>query len=367
MTEASPGLVSDEAGQLRAPIRPAAVVSAPPPARLARLRGWAGRHRPELLLVALSITFPELLTGSTPTLVLFDPISLAFLLGLYGAGVLLIRETSVRRGGGWPMILLLGGAYAFAEEAIGTKTYFDAALIGPGGAYGHSFGVNWLWVSQLTIFHAVFSIALPILVVQSVYPRTPGLRFFTDRGYRYLAVVFGLTVLAMFALFGWGWHLGWPYILGSLAAIALFTALAVRAGPSFPPLPRVPGSGTVPEAAAVGALFVWSFFTINWIGPSLRLPLPALIVGMVAVSVATLVYAVPRLSGPGRADRRLAFTAGAISFLVVLSFVTMIGGNFLVGGVDALLVLSFVRWARGLDPSPVPSIPPGASAAPAGG
>jgi hypothetical protein len=335
------------------------------PSRPARLIPWGRRHRAELLLVILSITFPELLTGSTPVFTLFNPIALAFLLGLYGAGVLLIRETSVRRGGGWPMILLLGGAYAFAEEAIGTKTYFDAALIGPVGAYGHSFGVNWLWLSQLTIFHAVFSIGLPILVVQIVFPATEGQRFVSDRGYGALLAIFTATVVAMFALFGWGWHLAWPYILGSLAAIAAFTALGLRSAPTFPRLPEFVGDGSVPEAAAVGAAFVWTFFAINWFAPIFHIPLLVLIVGMVALSVATLGYLVPRLAGPERADRRLAFSAGAISFLVALSLLGALGGNFLVLGVDAAVVYAFARWARQL-PTP-PGSPRPSSPAPSGG
>jgi hypothetical protein len=322
------------------------------------------RHKPELLLVALAITIPELLTGSTPVFVLFNPISLAFLLGLYGAGVLLIRETSVRRGGGWPMILLLGGAYAFAEEAIGTKTYFDAALVGSTGAYGHFLGVNWLWLFQLTIFHAVFSIALPIMVVGIVYPSSIGRRFVTDRGYRALIGIFAMTVTAMFLLFGWGWHVAWPLVVGSLVAIAAFAGVALRSGPAFPKLPKFEGEGSIGGAAAVGALFVWSFFGINWLGPVLHIPLPVLIVGMIGVSVAALAYAVPRLVGPSMADRRLAFVAGAISFLVVLSLFEALFGDYLVLVVDVLLLYGFVRWSRNLAPQGPPSVPLGAALPP---
>lgn len=325
-----------------------------------RLAAWVRRHRPELLLVALSITIPELLTGSTPVFVLFNPISLAFLLGLYGAGVLLIRETAVRRGGGWPMILLLGGAYAFAEEAVGTKTYFDAALVGATGAYGHFAGVNWMWLFQLTIFHAVFSIGLPILVVGIVYPGTVGRGWFSDRAYRELLAIFALTVLAMFALFGWGWHLGWPYVAGSLAAIGAFVLVATRSGPGFPRLPAWPGPGSVPASAAAGAVFVWSFFAINWLGPSAHLPPEVLIVGMTGLAVATLAYIVPRLSGADHADRQLAFTAGALSFLFALSLFTLFGGNYLILVVDAILLWAFVRWARPFSRTAGPTVPGGA-------
>ena len=124
------------------------------PGRASRVPVGLRRNAPWLVLIVTSITFAEFLTGSTPVLVpLLDPLSALFLVGLYGAGVLLVREASIRWNKGWPTILLLGAAYGIAEEGLGTKTFFGPAGVGYLGVYGHFVGVNWVWAVELDLFH----------------------------------------------------------------------------------------------------------------------------------------------------------------------------------------------------------------------
>lgn len=91
----------------------------------------AGRRnrRAAWTLVVLTPLIAELALGSTP-------IRMAWLVLLwvpiYGAGVLLIRELVVRRGRGWPSILLLAAAYELLEDGIGLQALtsphlYDAA------------------------------------------------------------------------------------------------------------------------------------------------------------------------------------------------------------------------------------------------
>ena len=63
---------------------------------------------PWLALLLVSPATGEVLSGSTPPRELLNPIGWAFLLGLYGGGALLVRETAFRWHKGWPSILALG-------------------------------------------------------------------------------------------------------------------------------------------------------------------------------------------------------------------------------------------------------------------
>src|SRR5206468_474013 len=54
-----------------------------------------------LALVLLSPVIAEMLSGSTPPLEWLNPIAVLFLIWLYGAGVLVMRETAVRWKTGW--------------------------------------------------------------------------------------------------------------------------------------------------------------------------------------------------------------------------------------------------------------------------
>jgi hypothetical protein len=78
----------------------------------------------------LSPGIPEYLTGSSAVnVIVLNPIwfvcGLIANLGLYGPGVLLIREAKVRWYKGWATVLLLGAAYGILEEGIALSTLFN--------------------------------------------------------------------------------------------------------------------------------------------------------------------------------------------------------------------------------------------------
>jgi hypothetical protein len=245
--------------------------------------GVRRRLRPNLpwiLLILCSITFAEFLTGSTPVLEpIVDPVSALFLVGLYGGGVLLVREAAVRWRKGWPTILLLGMAYGIVEEGIGTKTFFGPAGVGELAVFGHFAGVNWVWAVELTLFHASFSIGLPILVVGLMFPATEGRSFLASRR----AVAFTLfsflaTVAAMFYLFNPTETPSFVLLLGTVTLVGGLLLLARRAPRS---LAFVGGgssdrSGSHLHPAARGILFVWGFFGLAWIAPAV-VAVPAIV------------------------------------------------------------------------------------------
>jgi hypothetical protein len=145
------------------------------------------RWKPLLALVVLSPFFAEYMTGSTPVTLLLNPlsfvISAAFLAGLYGTGVLLVRELAIRWNKGWAAILLLGTAYGILEEGVAVHTFFatGGTTVGVFTTYGHFLGTNWVWAVGLAGFHGAVSIALPILLVGLWWPEWRQLRLLEGR------------------------------------------------------------------------------------------------------------------------------------------------------------------------------------------
>ncbi len=52
------------------------------------------------------------------------------------------------------------------------KSFFDPGWMDIGilGSYGRWLGVNWVWTVELTIYHAVISIGIPILITTLLFP-----------------------------------------------------------------------------------------------------------------------------------------------------------------------------------------------------
>ena len=158
------------------------------------------RAHPALFLGLLA-PMVEYLTGSTQIswLVMNPPLFFAFLaqnLGSYGLAVLLIREARVRWRKGWATVLILGAAYGILNEGIGAATLFnphDAGTLGIVATYGHWLGVNWVWAVDLVlIIHPLFSVALPLLILDLTLPETRGRSLLTPRQVRW--ALLGLVV-----------------------------------------------------------------------------------------------------------------------------------------------------------------------------
>lgn len=88
------------------------------------------KSRPILLLLLLSPGISEYLSGSSAlNNIILNPPAFAFgviaNLGLYGPGVLLIREAKIRWHKGWATVLFLGAAYGILEEGVAPSTLFQ--------------------------------------------------------------------------------------------------------------------------------------------------------------------------------------------------------------------------------------------------
>lgn len=204
-------------------------------------------HVPALItLLLLSPVAAELLSGSAPPMEFFTPFALLFLVFWYGVGAILCRELSIRWGSGLVGLFLLGATFGVVEEGILVKTFFDphALDLGVFQIFGWWAGANWPWILMLTLYHAVVSISLPVLVVHSLWP---GEREQPWLSKKFIAVLLGL--MALLASFGWfvlspageepAYVPGLGQFLGALAAAAGLALLARRIKPGPTPVTLV--------------------------------------------------------------------------------------------------------------------------------
>jgi hypothetical protein len=216
-----------------------------------------------LLIIASCLA--EFLTGSTPILgVLTSPLGFAFNVGLYGGGALLIREATIRWRKRWGAVLLLGGAYAVGEEGFAAKTMINpmSPIIG-NQLYSHWAGVNWVALTNLTVFHAAFSIAVPLILVELFFPETKGRRLLGNGGIALVGGVYGLTVFLL------TFFLGDPYVpslgvdLFLVAYASAFIAAAYLVPRSFLQAKRERPDRRERNFILLGLGFMGGFFLIS--------------------------------------------------------------------------------------------------------
>jgi len=293
----------------------------------------------------------ELLSTSAPPAEYFNPIGFVILHVLYGGGALLIWElVRSRRGGVW-RLLLLGVAYGLAEEALMCKSVFDPAWpdLGSLDVYGRALGVNWVWAVELTIYHAVYSIAIPIGIVCLVWPQARGRAWIGRRGRVVLAVLWVLNGVFLFAAITpyrppalqYGITMVLVVVLVLIAckrpgvtgqAAGLDTAGRIdraAAGEPLPhPLHQAESEAVKPPMRAiwfglVGWVASLAFFLSAWVLSKAEVPVGVTVGAIVGVPVA-VVLLVRRLSG-GRwrwwPRPVAALITGALAFLVFLCVV----------------------------------------------
>ncbi len=332
------------------------------------------RLAPVLVLLFLSPAVAELLSGSTPLGRFFTPLSLTLEVGLYGAGAVLIRELARRRGLGWSRILILGAAYGMVEEGLQIQSFFNVhhADLGNLAVYGRALDVNWVWAEHLTGYHAVWSITIPILLTELLFPARRALPWLGKVGLRVIGIVFALDILVGFALFTLGFHIAYGYVppaIPYLATVGLVCALAWLAlrQPARPASVSVAAFQPAPSQPAPRpwllrlfsfcAAFTWFFIFLGFTGPQSRIPAPVTML-MAALLAWGIWVVIRRWSAPARLwdDRhRLALATGPLLLLALFSLLVLpfshtpgkdFAGQFLVGLVTILLLIAFAWQVR---------------------
>jgi len=130
------------------------------------------RIPPALALFLLSPVVGELLSGSAPPAEFFTVFGFTVMSLLYGGGAVLARELKVRWNKGIGSLLLIGAAYGVIEEGVMVVSFQNPNWMDVGvlGSFGRWMGVNWVWAVELTIYHAIVSITVPVMLMELVYP-----------------------------------------------------------------------------------------------------------------------------------------------------------------------------------------------------
>ena len=280
------------------------------------------KTRAIIALVILSPLIGEMLSGSSPPLEFFNPLLFAILLGMYGAGALLIREIVIRWRKGWAAAIALGAAYGIIEEGIAVKSFFDPGWqdLGALAEYGRYLGVNWVWSVWLTIYHSAISICLPILLVALIFPRLENEPFLGRRGLRAVALVFTVDIALCAVLFthaqdffpGVG-----EYLLAFLAA-AVLVVVAMK----------VPDGVLSPSSATpswrpwrftlLGFVFVLGAFVVAGAAPEGVHPMFVIVI-LLLLSAAVLIILMRRIGSTGNRLHKAYFAVGLMSLFIVLS------------------------------------------------
>jgi len=302
---------------------------------------------PAVGLFLLAPLVGEYLLGNVPISEIF---ALPILALMYGGGALLVREVTRRLGRGWPTMFLLALAYGVIEPGLLDHSLFNPSFEGLDAlnspSYVPALGLSAANALSYPVGHAVWSISVPIAVVETLVP--------ARRTTPWLGTI-GLAVTAMAYLLGGALVFNWarttegflpsiPQMLGAGIVAAGLIVVAFLVGRS--PRPTVDRRAPKPWLVGASAFVVSSLYSArgeSWWDVG---------VGVVLVGVAAVVVARwSRRSGWGAAHR-LALAGGALLTYAWLGFVLLVlkgtadtlnltGQGLLVAG--AIVLLSVAR------------------------
>ncbi len=194
---------------------------------------------------------------------------LAVLAPLYGGGALLIRESVRRTGRGWASILVLALAYGILEEAFLMETLFNPDFLGLNlhllaPVFLPWFGIGlWYTIFVLTL-HTVWSISVPIALVEALVPDRATSPWLGGLGTGLVALLFTAAAIsiATFSIRQDRNHFmaSRGQFIWSAVLVLVLVALAFR----LPQPARVPNPGHVPGPWLIGfaALIAASAFLL---------------------------------------------------------------------------------------------------------
>lgn len=303
------------------------------------------RNIPLISLILLSPLIAELLSGSSPPREFFNPIGFLLLVGLYGSGVLIIRELCVKWEKGWGSILTLGMAYGIMEEGLAVTSFFNPNWVDLGnlGTYGRWLDVNWVWSVWLTIFHTIFSIALPILIFKLLFPNYKEKRLISDKKLDFVIIIFIIVIGIDFRIFSNFPNLFW-YILSIIIVISLF-GISKKVRPDILRPKNIEPLLSPIWFGIVGFIFTLSMFIINYsLTYIIAFPIIPILLDISEVLLILLFIII--FSGyENNTYHKHAFTCGLLSFFIFLAFIQETNGmlGMSIVGIFFILFLIYLR------------------------
>ncbi|MGC4747382.1 hypothetical protein ACLQ28_17260 [Micromonospora sp. DT201] len=228
-------------------------------------------RRAALLLAVLAPIVAEVSLGTVPlnqawVMVIYVPI--------YGAGALFIREVVRRSGGGVANLLIMGVAYGLVEEGLALQSLTSPHLYGAADWAPRLLGVNTAYTEVTLVYHAVFSVAVPIVLVELLFARHGNAPYLRRGG----LIMTGVVALLGAALLrvsvpptedpGYAMPLVAILIITGAAAALVVTALRIRVGQARPAEPP-----RVLVVACASAVATFGFLAMLWPFAGARQPL----------------------------------------------------------------------------------------------
>lgn len=287
-------------------------------------RGFAA---PAIFLFFLAPTLGELVSSSSPPLEFFNFFGVTVQPLLYGLGAIIVRELTFRWNKGWPTILILGAAYGIVEEGLACKSFFNAHWgdLGNLGVYGRAFGVNWVWTSQLTIYHMLFSIFTPIILTYLIFPTQKSTQWLPPRAFKWACGVFTVNVVLLFGIM-MPPHIYYPPIPHVIITLIVVFLLGLLARRIPAPVPASTDKSIKVRSpfwfCLTGVCATLSYALLSFIIPGIGLSpiLAILILSTWAYAACLLII---RMSRQGRwTDKdKFALTAGVLLVFAFIDFV----------------------------------------------
>lgn len=284
------------------------------------------RLKPALLLVLLAPLIAEYLSGSLS----FAQLPVFPLMALmYGSGALLIREVARRSGRGWPAILMLGIAYGVLEEGLATQSLFNPHYLGLrllDRGFIPSLGIGGPWTIYVVILHVVWSIAVPIGLVEAIFSTrrtTPWLRI---PGLAISAIAFALGVaLVTFGTWSQERFVASPAQLATAALLAAVFAIMpfaiFRRDQSAPAQNVERSTNRHPAAFALLAFGSGSaFHLVTQFGPAFLPPWPQVALGLALALLVIAAVTLTRRAGSWTTRHTDALVLGGLATYCWLGF-----------------------------------------------
>jgi hypothetical protein len=239
------------------------------------------------------------------------------------------------------------------------KSFFDPSWMDLGilGEYGRFAGVNCVWSLDLTIYHAVFSITIPVLLVELAFPEEKGRPWLGRRGFRILSLLLAADVAFGFLALTPYRPPAVPYLLAAAAVLAL--AVLARRLPAGH-VEAVSEGRTLGRPSgflAAGFVTTLGFFLLLWAAPNTGIP-PGVLLALTASYIGGVWLAIRAVARGGSlpATHRLALAAGALGFFILLapfqeldpSRIDNTNGMTIVGGAAIVWLIWLHRRIRGI-------------------
>jgi hypothetical protein len=287
------------------------------------LRTW-----PAILCLAVlaQVTPETVLTFNTPpSLYLSNSIVVVLEIANYGSAAILLREVARRRSISWTAWLMLGIAYGFVNEGVLAGTWYT---VRPQG-YSFQYGIDWGWATALTIFHAIFSMTVPITLAEGCFPARAAIPWLGRRGRRMWLIILLLTCLLGVMIDKYRGY----RVLALLAAITL-TLIALRLSKATPLSPSSRPALTLWQLRLIGFGGYVLYFIAIFLVPTVFKP-PTILIIAELIALLLLGILVVRRWARCRdwgLAQRVALASGPIGVSILLTpFFIAVGEPLAVG------------------------------------